>query len=94
MERLIPRTGLCALCLSAVLSLPATANAVQLLDPEKIVIGGGVAGLGQPLLKSTRRALLRLVPFYPGRRLGLVFSKLGRDAGVVGASRLVECRFE
>lgn len=70
------------------------ANAVQLLDPEKIVIGGGVAGLGQPLLKSTRRTLLRMVPFYPGRRLGLVFSKLGRDAGVVGASRLVECRFD
>ncbi len=70
------------------------ANAVQLLDPEKIVIGGGVAGLGQPLLRATRRALFRLVPFFPGRRLAVVLSKLGRDAGVVGASRLVECRFD
>ncbi len=32
MERLIPRTGLCALCLSAVLSLPATANAVLISE--------------------------------------------------------------
>lgn len=32
MERLIPRTGMCALCLSAVLSLPATANAVLISE--------------------------------------------------------------
>jgi glucokinase len=70
------------------------ANAVQLIDPERIVIGGGVSGLGQPLLRATRRSLFKLVPFFAGRKLAVVLSKLGRDAGVVGASRLADCRFD
>lgn len=68
------------------------ANAVQLLDPERIVVGGGVSGLGRPLLRATRRVLAERVPAFPGRRISVVLSKLGRDAGVVGASRLADCR--
>jgi glucokinase len=68
------------------------ASAVQLLDPERIVIGGGVSGLGAPLLRALRREVYRLVPMFPGRKLEIVAAKLGNDAGVVGASRLSRLR--
>jgi glucokinase len=64
------------------------ANAVELLDPERIVIGGGVSRLGMPLLKAVRKSVFRRVQMFPGRKLDVVFSELGNDAGIVGASRL------
>jgi glucokinase len=64
------------------------ANAVQLVDPERVVIGGGVAGIGAPLLRAVRRAVYRCVPMFPGRRLEVVRARLGLDAGVVGAASL------
>ncbi len=66
----------------------ALVNVVALLDPERIVIGGGVSGLGQPLLNSARRTVLRRGQIFSGRRLEIVLSRLGTDAGVIGASRL------
>jgi glucokinase len=63
-------------------------NAVAVLDPELVVIGGGLSGLGRPLLRATRRAVLTRVPMFPGRRLEVFLSKLGADAGVIGASQL------
>jgi len=68
----------------------ALANAVELLDPERIVIGGGVSRIGRPLLAAVRKSVLRRIQSLPGRRLGVVFSELGVDAGIVGASRLRE----
>jgi glucokinase len=66
----------------------ALANAVELLDPERIVIGGGVSGIGQPLLKAVRKSVFRRTQALPGRRLDIVLSELGIEAGIVGASRL------
>jgi glucokinase len=66
----------------------ALANAVELLDPERIVIGGGVSGIGRPLLKAVRKSVFRRTQALPGRKLDIVFSELGMDAGVIGASRL------
>jgi glucokinase len=66
----------------------ALANAVELLDPERMVIGGGVSGIGRPLLKAVRGSVLRRTQPLPGRKLDIVFSKLGMDAGIIGASRL------
>jgi len=66
----------------------ALANAVELLDPERIVIGGGVSGIGRPLLKAVRRSVFRRTQALPGRNLDIVFSELGIEAGIVGASRL------
>ncbi|MFO7676253.1 MAG: ROK family protein [bacterium] len=67
-------------------------NVVALLDPERVIIGGGVAGLGQPLLKSIQRTVHRRSQVFDGRRLEIVFARLGDDAGVVGASRMAENR--
>ena len=66
----------------------ALANAVELLDPERMVIGGGVSGIGRPLLRAVRKSVFRRTQALPGRKLDIVFSELGIDAGIVGASRL------
>ena len=66
----------------------ALANAVELLDPELIVIGGGVSGIGRPLLKAVRKSVFRRTQALPGRKLDIVLSELGLDAGIIGASRL------
>ncbi len=64
----------------------ALANVVQLLDPERVIIGGGMARLGAPLLKAVRRTVLARVPAFPGRRTDILLSRLGGYAGVVGAA--------
>lgn len=65
-------------------------NVVALLDPERVIIGGGVAGLGAPLLKSVRRTVFRRSQVFDGRALEVTFASLGDDAGIIGASRLAE----
>lgn len=62
--------------------------AVALLDPELVIIGGGVAGFGRTLLRAARRTVFNRTPVFTGRRLELVLSDLGADAGILGASRL------
>jgi len=63
-------------------------NVVHLLDPELIVIGGGMTGFGKPLMDAVRRTVDERLMKFPERRLEIVFSKLGDDAGVLGASQL------
>lgn len=67
----------------------ALADLVQVLDPELIVIGGGVADAGDLLLSPTRDAYRQAL----GRRGGLPAAplraaRLGSIAGVVGAADL------
>lgn len=60
-----------------------------LLDPACVVIGGGVIDAGEILLKPTREAVERYMPFqgkHPSPRI--VAAELGNDAGVVGAADL------
>jgi len=64
------------------------ANLVALLDPERVVLGGGVSRMGLPLLQAVRKTVLSRVPIFSGRKLDIVLSELGSDAGVIGASRL------
>ncbi|MCU0269763.1 MAG: ROK family protein [Acidimicrobiales bacterium] len=65
------------------------ATLVDVLDPEVAVIGGGLADLGDLLLKPTRSAFDRLVlggSMRPATRVEL--ATLGSDAGSVGAALL------
>ena len=60
-----------------------------LLDPACVVIGGGVIDAGEILLKPTREALERTMPFagkhpYPT----LIAAELGNEAGLVGVADL------
>lgn len=62
-------------------------NAVMLLDPELIVLGGGVSRLGRPLLRAVEKAVNHRL-YGANRRLKIVLSRLGDDAGIIGAAHL------
>jgi glucokinase-like ROK family protein len=67
----------------------ALATLVSFFNPGLVVIGGGVAGLGHPLLAEIRSVVYRRsLPLATGN-LPIVLSELGDTAGVVGAARLV-----
>ncbi|MER7842389.1 ROK family protein [Kitasatospora sp. NPDC096077] len=62
------------------------AAATTLLDPERIVLGGGLARAGEDLLGPLRRALADRLTFRPAPRL--VRAELGHRAGCLGAALL------
>lgn len=62
---------------------------VNVLDPEVVVVGGGVANAGELLLTPAREAFRRTVEAVDHRPdVPLVNAQLGNDAGVVGAATL------
>ncbi len=61
------------------------ACAVQTVNPEVIVIGGGVAQAGDALLEPLRTQLARYAQPSHVRALRVVLAALGNRAGVVGA---------
>jgi glucokinase len=65
------------------------AGLVNVLDPEAVVVGGGVADIGTPLLDPARRAFLNSVEA-PRHRpdVPIVAAELGNDAGAIGAAAL------
>lgn len=64
------------------------ANVSQILDPDVIVIGGGVIAAGEPLLRPAREELEARLSGYEFRGPGVVPAALGESAGVVGAALL------
>ena len=70
------------------------ASTINLLNPDRIVIGGGVAGAWAsfaPTLRKTVRALAMPVSVRAAR---IVPARLGNRAGIVGAAVLVWNEFE
>ena len=68
----------------------AIGSLVAVLDPEMVVIGGGVSAAGDLLLDPIREAFLEHLPargFRP--ELKIVAAEFVNDAGVVGAADLV-----
>ena len=65
------------------------AGFVNVLDPEVVVVGGGVAEIGDPLLEPARRAYRETV-LAPDHRpdVPIVQAALGNDAGAIGAAAL------
>ena len=67
-----------------------TANLVAALDPQVVVIGGGVSAAGDRLLEPARAALQRTLVGASHRVVpDLVAARLGPQAGMIGASLLV-----
>ena len=62
--------------------------AVNLLNPEVVVVGGGVAQAGEPLFSRLRGALDRYALASHREGLRLVPAALGERAGVIGAGLL------
>ena len=67
----------------------ALAGLVNVFNPERIVIGGGVAQAGSFLFDPIRRTLRDRALDWPVRHVKVVRATLGNEAGVIGASVLV-----
>jgi glucokinase len=61
----------------------------RMLDPEVVVIGGGVAEAGGPLFDALWTNLGRLRPHGPAPQRHAIPARLGPDAGAIGAAALV-----
>ena len=70
------------------------ANSIYVLNPEAIVIGGGIAASAELFLPATRAEIERRV--LPESREGLQImpAQLGAKAGIVGAAKLAWQRVE
>jgi glucokinase len=65
------------------------AGVVNLLNMEKIVIGGGVAEAGKVLFDSIKKAIKLRAMKLPAKTVKVVKAKLGYDSGLIGAATLV-----
>jgi glucokinase len=65
----------------------AFASLVNLLDPEMIVIGGGVAAAWELFMPSLNEQMRNRAFRLPLERVKIVRARLGDDAGILGAAR-------
>lgn len=63
-------------------------NAVNLLNPEMIIIGGGIAQAGDILFEPIRRVVTERALPYSAGACRIVPAQLGDDAGVIGGAVL------
>ncbi|MGH9535328.1 MAG: ROK family protein [Terriglobales bacterium] len=68
----------------------ALANLVSILNPEIIVLSGGVATAGPWLFAPARRELRRWAQPLAARQVRLVRSRLGPHAALLGVARLAQ----
>lgn len=66
----------------------AVGNLVNLLDPERVIIGGGVARAGELILGPCRALVPQLVLAEASRSVPVVEAELGARAAAVGAACL------
>jgi glucokinase len=66
----------------------ALANLVDTLNPEMIVVGGGVAAAGNLLLAPARETMKKWAQPIAVKQVRITRSRLGGDAGLLGAARL------
>lgn len=65
-------------------------SVINLLNPEKVIIGGGVAEAGDLLLEPIRKTVMERAMVVARESVEIVPAELGNSAGVIGASMLVE----
>ncbi|OIQ61583.1 glucokinase [Moorella thermoacetica] len=70
----------------------ALAGLANILNPQRIVLGGGVMGAGELLLEPVRRVVReRAMPL--NREVEIVAAELGERAGAIGAAALARQEF-
>jgi len=60
---------------------------ISLLNPERVVLGGGLAAAADFILRPLRRAVKQWAQPLGARQVQIVKSSLGENAGVLGAAR-------
>ena len=64
------------------------ANICNVIDPETVVLGGGVSKAGTPLLDGVQRYFSKYV-FHAVNPVRFALAALGNDAGMYGAFKLI-----
>jgi len=67
----------------------ALVGTINLLNPDCIVIGGGVAEAGRLLFDNVRKVILKRAMSVQAGQVKIFKAKLGNDAGLIGAAILV-----
>ncbi len=62
------------------------ANVVTILAPDRVIIGGGVANMGDWIMQPILRAIRERCHTVPIDRMQVVYASLGGDAGAIGAA--------
>lgn len=65
----------------------ALATFATVVDPEVIVLGGGVSKAGEPLIQAVQK-VFREDAFHSSKDVPIVLAQLGNDAGIYGAAKL------
>ncbi len=69
-------------------------NLVNILDPELVVIGGGITELGELLLDPIRKSFEKITPESSLRAKEMVvLAKFGKKSGAIGAALLAKQKF-
>lgn len=61
------------------------ANMVNIINPEMVVIGGGISNMGDLIFSPIRKSFKKHVLEVPGKGVRIVKAKLGTKVGLVGA---------
>ncbi len=69
----------------------ACVTLINLLDPEKIIIGGGVAEVGEPMFAVVRDYVSKYALNPAGHQVSIVPAGLRTNAGIIGAASLILC---
>lgn len=67
----------------------ALANVITLIDPEIIILEGGLSRAGDEFIDDIRKTVQRFQMRYAGRNTRIVVSRLGEDAAAIGAATYV-----
>jgi glucokinase len=61
---------------------------ISLIDPQLIILGGGMAKVADLFLKSLQSAVLERAQPLAGRQVKICVSKLGDRANLLGCARI------
>ena len=65
------------------------ANIVNIIDPELIIIGGGVVESSNLFISTAKKAMRQYIKDEEAKKIKIVKSKLGANAGAIGAAMLI-----
>lgn len=68
----------------------AIANTICTLEPERVVVSGGIAQAGDLLFNPIRKEIIQRVHVVPMEHIQIVPGQLGNNAGVIGTSMWAE----
>jgi len=68
----------------------ALAGVINLLNPDCVVIGGGIANAGRVLFDKIKETVYKRAMPVQAKRVKIFKAKLGSDAGLIGAAILVK----